>query len=71
VGERRPFEEENAAAVGEVYEALGAADKVRYLWHPGDHDFPPAARGVAVEWFKRHLSGSGAAERERFNAREP
>jgi hypothetical protein len=55
VGERRPFEEENAAAVGEVYEALGAADKVRYLWHPGDHDFPPAARGVAIEWFKRHL----------------
>jgi hypothetical protein len=55
VGERRPFEEENAAAVREVYEALGDADRVRYLWHSGDHDFPPAARKLAVEWFKRHL----------------
>jgi hypothetical protein len=53
VGERRPFEEENAAAVREAYDALGAAEKVRYLWHPGDHDFPPAARKLAVEWFKQ------------------
>jgi hypothetical protein len=55
VGERRPFEEENASAVREVYDALGAGDKVRYLWHPGDHDFSPTARKLAVEWFKHHL----------------
>ena len=57
VGERRPFEEENAAAVREVYEALGHGDRVRYLWHPGDHDFPPAARRLAVEWLKGALPG--------------
>jgi dienelactone hydrolase len=55
VGERRPHEEENAAAVGEVYRALGAHDRVRYLWTPGDHDFPPAARRAAVEWLKAGL----------------
>lgn len=52
VGERRPFEEENAAAVTAVYRALGAEEKVRYLWHPGDHDFPPDARRRAVEWVR-------------------
>jgi dienelactone hydrolase len=56
VGERRPFEEENASAVRQVYDALGAIENVRYLWHPGDHDYPPAARALAVEWFKRHLT---------------
>jgi dienelactone hydrolase len=55
VGERRPMEEENAAAVTQVYTALGAADRVKYLWHPGDHDYPPQARAMAIEWFKRHL----------------
>jgi hypothetical protein len=55
VGERRPNEEENAWAVSQVYAAAGAWDKVRYLWHAGDHDYPPAARRLAVEWFKEHL----------------
>jgi hypothetical protein len=60
VGERRPMEEENAAAVGEVYRALGAADRVKYVWYPGDHDFPPAMRRAAVEWFKRWIGDDGA-----------
>ena len=55
VGERRPMEEENHAAVKQVYEALGAPEKVRYVWYPGDHDFPPAMREAAVEWFRRWL----------------
>lgn len=55
VGERRPMEEENAAAVGEVYRALGGGDRVKYVWYPGDHDFPPAMRRAAVEWFKRWI----------------
>ena len=53
VGERRPMEEENYAAVKCVYSALGATDKVRYQWYAGDHDFPPEAREAAVTWFKR------------------
>jgi dienelactone hydrolase len=56
VGERRPMEEENHAAVGEVYRALGAGDAVRYLWYPGDHDFPPPARREMVAWFRRQLT---------------
>ena len=55
VGERRPMEEENHAAVRQVYDALGAGERVKYVWYPGDHDFPPAARAAAVEWFKRWL----------------
>jgi len=55
VGERRPMEEENCAAVSEVYRALGAGERVKYSWVPGDHDFPPAARQAAVEWFRRWL----------------
>jgi len=55
VGERRPMEEENCAAVGEVYGALGAADRVKYVWYPGDHDFPPHVRKEAVAWFTRWL----------------
>jgi len=55
VGERRPMEEENCAAVSEVYAALGAPDRVRYVWYPGDHDFPPHVRKEAVDWFKRRL----------------
>jgi dienelactone hydrolase len=54
-GEARPMEEENAAAVSDVYRALGAADKVRYHWYAGDHDFPPEARKAAVEWFQKWL----------------
>lgn len=53
VGERRPMEEENYAAVSQVYDALGQSEKVRYLWYAGDHDYPPEARQAAVEWFKR------------------
>ena len=56
VGERRPMEEENHAAVKQVYEALGAPQKVKYLWYPGDHDFPPAMREAAVAWFRKWLS---------------
>jgi hypothetical protein len=55
VGERRPLEEENHAAVRRVYEALGAADRVRFVWYAGDHDFPPSARREAVAWLRRHL----------------
>jgi len=55
VGERRPMEEENCAAVSDVYAALGAPDRVRYVWYPGDHDFPPHVRQEAVAWFKRRL----------------
>lgn len=55
VGERRPHEEENYAAVRQVYQALGASERVHYTWSPGDHDFPPAARRAAVEWFQRWL----------------
>jgi dienelactone hydrolase len=53
VGERRPMEEENHAAVREVYSALGKPDRVRYLWYAGDHDYPPPMRKAAVEWFRR------------------
>lgn len=53
VGERRPMEEENYAAVKEVYDALGEPQRVSYQWYAGDHDFPPEMRRAAVEWFKR------------------
>jgi hypothetical protein len=53
VGERRPMEEENAAAAGHVYRALGVPDRVRYHWYAGDHDFPPHAQQAAVEWFRK------------------
>jgi dienelactone hydrolase len=56
VGERRPMEEENHAGVRQVYQALRAADRVKYVWSPGDHDFPPAARRAAVDWFKTWLA---------------
>jgi dienelactone hydrolase len=56
VGERRPREEENYAAVRQVYQALGRADRVRYHWYAGDHDFPPEARRAAVEWLRRWLA---------------
>ena len=50
-GEHRPMEEENHAAVRQVYTALGHADRVRYLWYAGDHDYPPPMRKAAVAWF--------------------
>jgi hypothetical protein len=53
VGERRPMEEENHAAVRQVYSALGHSDRVRYLWYAGDHDYPPPMRKAAVAWFQR------------------
>jgi hypothetical protein len=53
VGERRPMEEENAAAVRQVYRALGLPDRVRYHWYAGDHDFPPHAQQAAVDWFRK------------------
>lgn len=55
VGEWRPNEEENAAAVGGLYHALGAGERVRYMWCAGDHDFPPVARQAAVAWFRKWL----------------
>ncbi len=55
VGERRPKEEENAAYVTGVYQAHDAAGRDRYVWYPGDHDFPPAMRSAAVEWLCRWL----------------
>jgi dienelactone hydrolase len=53
VGERRPMEEENAAAVGQVYRTLGYGERVRYHWYAGDHDFPPEAQRAAIEWFRK------------------
>jgi hypothetical protein len=47
------MEEENHAAVRQVYESLGAADRLRYMWYAGDHDFPPDVRTTAVSWFSR------------------
>jgi dienelactone hydrolase len=55
VGEWRPQEEFNAAAVSGLYRTLGAGDRIRYVWSAGDHDFPPPARAAAVEWFRRWL----------------
>ena len=55
VGERRPMEEENCAAVSEVYRSLNASERVKYVWYPGDHDFPPHVRKEAVEWFRHFL----------------
>ena len=55
VGERRPMEEENHAAVKQVYETLGAPERIKYVWYPGDHDFPPSMREAAVRWFDRWL----------------
>ncbi|MBI2948167.1 MAG: acetylxylan esterase [Verrucomicrobia bacterium] len=60
-GERRPMEEENYAAVREVYRALGHANRVRYHWYAGDHDYPPEARQAAVEWFKRWFADDTSA----------
>ncbi len=52
-GEHRPMDEENYAAVREVYAALDASDRVKYYWYAGDHDFPPATRRSMVAWFRR------------------
>jgi Abhydrolase family/Concanavalin A-like lectin/glucanases superfamily len=55
-GEWRPNEEENAAVVMGLYQSLGEPERVRYMWCAGDHDFPPAVRTAAVEWFRKWLS---------------
>jgi hypothetical protein len=62
-GEYRPMEEENYAAVGQVYAALGNSDRVRYHWYAGDHDYPPEARQAAVAWFKRWFDQSAGSNR--------
>ena len=49
------MEEENHAAVSQAYRALGHPERVRYVWYPGDHDFPPQMRRLAVEWLGRWL----------------
>lgn len=54
-GERRPMEEENYAAVKQVYDALSVPERVKYVWYAGDHDFPAPVRKAAVEWFRRWL----------------
>jgi hypothetical protein len=64
VGECRPMEEENYAAVSQVYRALGYADCVRYHWYAGDHDYPPEARRAAVEWFRRWFSENEKKQKE-------
>lgn len=56
-GERRPMEEENYAAVSQVYQAMGCRDRVLYHWYAGDHDYPPEARKAALDWFRRWLTG--------------
>jgi hypothetical protein len=53
VGERRPREEENHAAVKQVYDAVGSSERVHYHWYAGDHDYPPEAQKAAVEWCQR------------------
>jgi len=54
-GERRPMEEENYAAVSQVYKALGYGDRALFHWYAGDHDYPPEARKSAVDWFRKWL----------------
>ena len=49
------MEEENCAAVKQVYQALGHPERVRYHWYAGDHDFPPEAQQAAIEWFRKWL----------------
>jgi hypothetical protein len=56
VGERRPGDEETCAYVKDVYASLGAADRVRCVWYPGDHDYPPHVRREAVLWLRRMLT---------------
>jgi hypothetical protein len=62
VGERRPMEEENCAAVQRVYRALNAEHRVRYQWIAGDHDFPPCARTAAVNWFYKWLGSAPVSD---------
>jgi hypothetical protein len=52
------MEEENHAAVRQVYSALGHPERVRYLWYAGDHDYPPPMRKAAVDWFKQWFNQS-------------
>lgn len=54
-GERRPIEEQNYGYVANVYSQQDAEQRLSYLWYAGDHDFPPAARSAAVDWFRRWL----------------
>jgi dienelactone hydrolase len=63
-GERRPMEEENHAAVREVYSAVGHSERVRYQWYAGDHDFPPEARASAIDWFRQWLVEKNPASSE-------
>ena len=55
VGQRRPNEEENHAAVAFVYRVLNAGERVKYVWYAGDHHFLPEARRAAVVWLSRWL----------------
>ncbi len=67
VGERRPMEEENYAAVKQVYDALGCPERVRYHWYAGDHDYPPAAQQAAVAWFQRWFAAASKPDANRQN----
>jgi hypothetical protein len=60
VGERRPREEANHATVRDVYETLGAGNRVNYVWYAGDRDFPPEARRAALAWFARWFASPSA-----------
>ena len=72
VGERRPREEENHAAVAEVYRALKHPERVRYHWYAGDHDFPPEARQAAIAWFQRWFAKpAGQGEIREQETRKP
>jgi predicted acyl esterase len=64
VGERRPLEEQNHGFVRRVYEDDGAANRVRYMWYAGDHDFPPPARAAAIDWLGRWLGGAHPPDAE-------
>jgi hypothetical protein len=58
------MEEENHAAVREVYSAVGHSERVRYQWYAGDHDFPPEARASAIAWFRQWLVEKNPASSE-------
>ena len=43
-------------AAYEMYILANAEEAIEYSIYPGDHDFPPRARKVTVDWFKRVLN---------------
>jgi hypothetical protein len=45
----------NHAGCRAIYRLLGCEDRVEHLRTTSGHSFPPAARRLMVEWFRRHL----------------